>query len=294
MQTFHHQDTGSEDFRQNTMDEKWADDDEFSTPQITQNADGTKTIVTHRMDDGKKYKRSVTIKNQSVTEKVLNCVAERSKWTKYGKELGAPPGPNRMTTTIGEDIVFVLGLKSDQPEEEVEEEEAAAAAPRVGEDKGVKCRLCQGPHFTSKCPYKETLGGSTAAGGMGRSLGGDEPAGAAKTGGYVPPHLRNKGPGGPGGPGGAAGGRSDDDDELTLRVTNLSEEATDDDLRRMFGKYGMINRVYVAKDRDTGRPRGFAFVTYTLKSHAQAALEAMDGHGFDNLIMKVDYSKKRN
>lgn len=277
------------------MDQKWADDDEFSTPQITQNADGTKTIVTHRMDDGKKFKRSVTVKNEKTTEKVLNSVAERSKWAKYGQERGAPAGPDRKTTTIGEDIVFVLGLKSDQPEEEVEEEEAAAAAPRVGEDKGVKCRLCQGPHFTSKCPYKETLGSNTAAGGVGRSMGGEEP-GSKAGGGYVPPHLRNKGPGGSGpagGPGGP-GGRSDDDDELTLRVTNLSEEATDDDLRRMFGKYGMIARVYVAKDRETGRPRGFAFVTYTLKSHAQAALEAMDGHGFDNLIMKVDYSKKRN
>ena len=47
-----------------------------------------------------------------------------------------------------------------------------------------------------------------------------------------------------------------------LYVGNLSFKTTEDGLRDAFGQFGNVTDVYVATDRETGRPRGFAFVTF--------------------------------
>lgn len=93
-------------------------------------------------------------------------------------------------------------------------------------DKQVKCRICNGEHFTARCPYKDTMapigenGAADVAAGMG-----DEPAPAgaggpgAKKGSYVPPALR----GGAAAAGAVAGSKyGERDDFATLRVTNVS------------------------------------------------------------------------
>ena len=46
-----------------------------------------------------------------------------------------------------------------------------------------------------------------------------------------------------------------------LYVGNLSFKTTEDELRSAFGQFGAVTDVYVAMDKMTGRPRGFAFVT---------------------------------
>ena len=46
----------------------------------------------------------------------------------------------------------------------------------------------------------------------------------------------------------------------SIYVGNLSHTATEDDLRQAFGQYGNVSTVNIVKDRETGRPRGFAFV----------------------------------
>ena len=101
------------------------------------------------------------------------------------------------------------------------------------------------------------------------------PAPGAKKGSYVPPALR-------GDRAGAAGERmggkfGDRDDLATLRVTNVSEFAEEQDLRDMFSRYGHVTRVFLAKDRETGRAKGFAFISYADRSDAAKACEKMDG-----------------
>lgn len=91
-------------------------------------------------------------------------------------------------------------------------------------------------------------------------------------GGYVPPHLRGRG-----GAGEKMGGKFDRDDSATLRVTNVSEFAEEQDLRDMFSRYGHVTRVFLAKDRETGRAKGFAFVSYADRTDAAKACEKMDG-----------------
>ncbi len=102
----------------------------------------------------------------------------------------------------------------------------------------VKCRICDGEHFTARCPFKDTMApmGENADGAAGVADGSDD--GAPKEGGlgsggggYVPPHLRK---GGAAGAGERMGGKYERDDLATLRVTNVGFFSILDDV---FGAY---------------------------------------------------------
>ena len=62
-----------------------------------------------------------------------------------------------------------------------------------------------------------------------------------------------------------------------LYVGNLSFKTTEDELRSSFGQFGAVTDVYVAMDKMTGRPRGFAFVTMGTAEEAKVAAEKMNG-----------------
>jgi translation initiation factor 3 subunit G len=53
------------------------------------------------------------------------------------------------------------------------------------------------------------------------------------------------------------------DDAATIRVTNLSEETRDGDLKDLFGRFGTITRIFLAKDKNTQQSKGFAFIRYS-------------------------------
>ena len=112
---------------------------------------------------------------------------------------------------------------------------------------------------------------------------------AATTGGkYVPPSMRGGGRG-PGESMARTGGSRDD--LPTLRVTNISEDTQENDLRDLFGAFGRVARVYVGRDRETGAGKGFAFVSFEDKAVAQKAMEKMHGRGYDNLILNIQWSR---
>jgi len=62
-----------------------------------------------------------------------------------------------------------------------------------------------------------------------------------------------------------------------LYVGNLSFKTTEDELRAHFGQFGTVSDVYVAMDKMTGRPRGFAFVTMGTAEEAKVAAEKTNG-----------------
>ncbi len=62
-----------------------------------------------------------------------------------------------------------------------------------------------------------------------------------------------------------------------LYVGNLSFKTTDQELRGHFEQYGNVTDVYIAMDRESGRPRGFAFVTFSTGDEAKLAAEKSNG-----------------
>ena len=97
---------------------------------------------------------------------------------------------------------------------------------------------------------------------------------------------------GAGGRGEAMGRPGGNRDDLpTLRVTNISEDTQENDLRELFGVFGRVARVYVGRDRETGAGKGFAFVSFESKADAQRAMEKMHGRGYDNLILNIQWSR---
>ena len=71
-------------------------------------------------------------------------------------------------------------------------------------------------------------------------------------------------------------------------VGNLNYNTTETTLRALFAEYGEIESVNVITDRDTGRPKGFAFVEMATEQEAQAAISALNGKQVDDREIKVD------
>ncbi|MGY0215920.1 RNA recognition motif domain-containing protein [Endozoicomonadaceae bacterium StTr2] len=78
-----------------------------------------------------------------------------------------------------------------------------------------------------------------------------------------------------------------------LFVGNLAFSATEADLEEAFAPYGELEEVKVIMDRETGRSRGFAFVTFTQADDAQAALEAVDGNPVSGRNVRVSVATER-
>ena len=76
-----------------------------------------------------------------------------------------------------------------------------------------------------------------------------------------------------------------------LYVGNLSYDTTEGTLRTLFAEYGEIESVNLITDRDTGRPKGFAFVELSTEQAAQAAISGLNGKSVDDREIKVDKAK---
>jgi RNA recognition motif-containing protein len=78
-----------------------------------------------------------------------------------------------------------------------------------------------------------------------------------------------------------------------LFVGSLSWNTNDDGLRAAFGAFGEVAEATVVADRDTGRSRGFGFVTFDDDEAADKAVAALNGTELDGRTIKVDVAKPR-
>ncbi|XP_015572046.1 glycine-rich RNA-binding protein 2, mitochondrial [Ricinus communis] len=76
-------------------------------------------------------------------------------------------------------------------------------------------------------------------------------------------------------------------------VGGISYQTDDTSLREAFGKYGEVIEARVIIDRETGRSRGFAFVTYTSSEEASSAIQALDGQDLHGRRVRVNYANDR-
>ncbi|MCZ6568691.1 MAG: RNA-binding protein [Deltaproteobacteria bacterium] len=78
-----------------------------------------------------------------------------------------------------------------------------------------------------------------------------------------------------------------------LYVGNIPFSATEADLREMFEAHGTIESINVITDRETGRPRGFAFVEMEDSESATKAMQALDGRDMGGRNLKVNEANER-
>ncbi len=80
---------------------------------------------------------------------------------------------------------------------------------------------------------------------------------------------------------------------MKLYVGNLTFDTTDQDLRDLFTQYGKPTEVALVTDRETGRSRGFGFVTMGNAEEGKAAIGALEGKDFQGRNLTVNEARPR-
>ena len=78
---------------------------------------------------------------------------------------------------------------------------------------------------------------------------------------------------------------------MNLYVGNLSFSTTEESLRNLFSAHGQVSSVKIITDRETGRPRGFAFVEMANDEEARKAIDAVNGQELDTRQLKVNEAR---
>jgi len=73
----------------------------------------------------------------------------------------------------------------------------------------------------------------------------------------------------------------------------MSFNTSEDGLRTAFSQFGSVTDVYIANDRETGRPRGFAFVTFSSEEESKLATEKMNGVDLDGRQLTVNEARPK-
>lgn len=84
-----------------------------------------------------------------------------------------------------------------------------------------------------------------------------------------------------------------DGEEKKVFVGKLDYSTNEDALQNAFEKFGRVENVTIIKDRDTGRPKGFAFITFESEQDARNAIEGMNGIELDGREIVVNKAKPR-
>jgi len=265
-----------------TIDVQWGDmmdETETGYPAQKEIIEGdVKKIISYEERDEKVVK--VTRFYKLTKLKVSKAVAERKKWKKFGHCAQDPPGINPSHSMVGDAVYLTLATKKDQQEKK-EEDVAEKMAKLKSSGQGmVVCRICKGPHWTKQCPYKDTLG--VALDVQQEEASQVKPPTRAP-GAYVPPSIRK--------------GEPQDqqtrqrDENPTIRVSNLAEETSEKDLQDLFKPFGPVSRIYLAKDKNTGISKGFAYITYNRRDSAESALQTLHRYRYGHLILQVEWAK---
>ena len=78
-----------------------------------------------------------------------------------------------------------------------------------------------------------------------------------------------------------------------IYVGNLSFQTDEDTLRQAFAQFGQVDNVNIVRDRDTGQPRGFAFVEMASDSEAETAMQQLNGSALDGRNLTVNEARPK-
>ena len=80
---------------------------------------------------------------------------------------------------------------------------------------------------------------------------------------------------------------------MKLFIGNLTYETTEEELREVLAEHEPILNIHRPTDRETGKPRGFAFVTFSTREDGENAMEALNGKKLNGREMKVNEAEER-
>lgn len=80
---------------------------------------------------------------------------------------------------------------------------------------------------------------------------------------------------------------------MSIYVGNLAYEIEKEDLSEVFNEYGSVTRVHIPTDRETGQPRGFAFVEMKSEANEDKAIQILNGAEWMGRDIKVNKAKPR-
>ncbi|GAP21304.1 RNA recognition motif domain-containing protein [Leptolinea tardivitalis] len=81
--------------------------------------------------------------------------------------------------------------------------------------------------------------------------------------------------------------------DVKLYVGNISFSTTEDELRTLFSQAGTVKAADVIKDRESGRSKGFAFVTMSTQEEAEEAIKKFNGFSFGSRELKVNIARPK-
>ncbi|XP_004293023.1 PREDICTED: eukaryotic translation initiation factor 3 subunit G-like isoform X2 [Fragaria vesca subsp. vesca] len=253
------------------LDEEDGDLDFLLPPKevIGPDENGIKKVIEYKFnDEGRKVKITTTVQTRKLARARLSKQAvERRSWVKFGDAVKENAGESR--TLVSTEEIHLERPKA------LGSSKAAEPEPLAPKNNAtyIKCRNCMGEHWTSSCPHKHLFQDTEASEVPVADTKAPEPGKTA----YVPPRLR------PGADRSEVKPRRND--ENSVRVTNLSEDTREADLRKLFEPFGEVTRVYVALDKETQVSRGFGFVNFVRREDGQKAINKLNGYGYDNLIL---------
>ncbi|GLI70248.1 hypothetical protein VaNZ11_015094 [Volvox africanus] len=267
------------------------DDEDLLPPSVVKGPDdnGIKTLVEYfKNDKGDVIKKTTKVKVVTMEKKVYKVSEERRKWPRFGLAARETP-QDSFTAQAVDEIPFerVRQIKATTQEKKATDiQQVLASADKTVISGSIKEMLykkrmerellrMKGLLKEAEKPPEED--GKPSIPGLG----------GPKPGSYVPPNVRNRGPGGDG------ESMQKKREDNSIRVTNLSEEVTEADLQELFRPFGPVSRIFLAVDKQTGENRGFAFVNYVHREDAERAIRNLNGFGYDNLILRVEWAQPR-
>jgi translation initiation factor 3 subunit G len=245
------------------------DDDDEEAPVVT----GIRDKVSFSENaKGQKVKTITKVRSKEIKTRIPKRILARRNLPRFGD---AKSGEDNVTL-VSKDIIAI-----EHPDDQLVEDAA--------DDPTIKNTLASFIQKQQERSLMRDFEDDLEPGADDDKMGREEPTGKGGDGKYVPPAERMR----------LASGapKQDLDQESTLRVSNLTKSVTEDDLRDLFEPFGRVLRVSLPRIERTENgqtwkePRGFAYIAFVRKEDAEVALERLQGHGYDHLILKLEWAK---
>ena len=228
---------------------------------FTDNVKGIRTEITYRYN-AKNQKEKVTRTYKIEKTVVSKGISRRKEWTKFGEAVRDKDGVDMATTKDSEEICFRLTTNKDELELGIPKE-MSGVLNTIQNMNRTEPRSDLPPPLSSE--QKQTPGT------------------------YSIPHTR------PGyNPDRGVSMYSMDEPLPAVKISNLSMDTTEQDVKELLIQFGRLIRLHMPKDRrNKDEHKGVAFATFQRRDIGERVILKLNGYAYDHLILKAEWSKSQ-